>query len=1202
MLNLTTGKKYRIYIKAMSLMIAFVFLFENIGYSFSNAPQNKATLRKPLALSVEEKGKFSSRYLALMLAAEKEEIISFLVKNIVGNPRKYVTQSEYMNDHEFLIWLTSILKEPSKTRLINVTSLLTRVWRSYVDEGGYDYARALLLIFRTFEINFSEKVKPFESYIDDCEKEIKLGRPVPLSPDIEKKLDIASRLIVTKIPEKYPDKVEDTILALDLIDILLDGRVDKFLVQVENKGLAKSREAINLLFGKRFNDLSFKEGMRIINALVDDLRLPLEAHLLLQEKLWETNRLEGKRAYIKGPIAALLSELPVDAPSLKDAFLFHGTDVALITFAEEHTKGVLEFKGKGNGSEGGMFFSGGYYTGHGDGTTPENYVGWAHIKFVRCALALDRLYFDYVVMKAIKHGESIPKKPPIEDLLTGQAVCLVSDRKRLNAMGIKTHVTSRKSMDSYYTEFATPATGNVPINAFDIVSIENPRNAGDRRRLVESWRRILKEKNIEMYGLDYGDMLRLILSKGKDLEFNQSLIKQTGAVPSFAPASIETRLADAQQEAENGNIEIVLLQLENILGEFAVLYPSLTGLKDRPQLALQLWRENNPRGGRHLTILLQDISRIQEEETSQIIAFCHLVETIRARMLRPLQEAFEARRRANNIPPLTYHAGSMPQWINEGERLLVIYEPGRIVKSLGTAKLYPTYRDYANANPSKTMTEEEWVLYQEEQIQKYIEGPARILVRRILAMGGWPETSNAYGPGLPGVGWYGRNPAYGENHSYAYRYYTLLTLEDVIEYKKDLITRIYELKAKATLDTHNSDKLRQMEEELEKGLPVLEERICTAVLTNVDYFSTRKSELEHSKDANLLSTEEFLNTNRGYTFTIVEIAQELHVDEAAVSDAIIQLETSRIAARITQEAQNQFQHWVQRASSDYPRDKDIYQFKDTREDRYTIPLDVDDLAKEQSLKEQIKSGNCIIIAGQTYLVIRKLNFRVLLVQNCDTREREVLKLAQTTVEAEFLREARHRNILRVDRVVTDEKDRIVIFTKYHGPTNFYEYVKILAKKEMTLPEYLAVILPRVVDIGEALEYLLSKGFEYQDYSPNHIIIDEETGEAIQTDFGKIIRRDNPRGNIINLAYLIDFILVKKFSDYWIFASSPIVDTAIPSELNRIARKAAGMIPGENYAILDEMIQDLKNFLNELTKLITPPNLASQDWRVKSQSL
>jgi len=33
-----------------------------------------------------------------------------------------------------------------------------------------------------------------------------------------------------------------------------------------------------------------------------------------------------------------------------------------------------------------------------------------------------------------------------------------------------------------------------------------------------------------------------------------------------------------------------------------------------------------------------------------------------------------------------------------------------------------------------------------------------------------------------------------------------------------------------------------------------------------------------------------------------------------------------------------------------------------------------------------------------------------------------------------------------------------------------------------------------------------------------------------------------------------------------------------------------------------MIQDLKNFLNELTKLITPPNLASQDWRVKSQSL
>lgn len=671
-------------------------------------------------------------------------------------------------------------------------------------------------------------------------------------------------------------------------------------------------------------------------------------------------------------------------------------------------------------------------------------------------------------------------------------------------------------------------------------------------------------------------------------------------------AMLAVKATQAQQEAENGDIEIVLLQLENILGEFVVLYPSLAGLKDRPRLALQYWKENNPIGGHHLTILLQDIAKIQEEEASHIIALCNFVEAIRARMLRPLQEAFEARRRANNIPPLTYHAGgSMPQWINDGAKLLVIYEPGRIVKSLGTAKLYPTYIDYANANPFKTMTEEEWVLYQEEQIQKHIEGPARILVRRILAMGGWPETSNAYGHGLPDVGWYGRNPAYGENHSQAYRYYTLLTLEDVIEYEKDLIARIHELKAKAALDAYNSDKLKQMEEELEKGLPVLKERICTTVLSNIgskiDKVIATPSPL-NSKDANLLSTEEFLNTNRGYAFTIVEIAQELHVDEAAVYDAIVQLETSRIVARITQEAQNQFQHWVQKASSDYHRDKDIYLFKDPRETRFTIPLGIDDLAKEQSLKERIKSGNCIIIARQTYLVIRKLNFRVLLVQNCDTHEREVLKLAQTAVEAEFLREARHGNILRVDRVVTDEKDRIVISTKYHGPTNFYEYIKILAKKEMTLPEYLAVILPRVVDIGEAMKYLSSKGFEYQDYSPNHIIIDEETGEAIQTDFGKIIRRDNPRGNIINLAYLIDFILVKKFSDYWIFASSPIIDPAIPSELNRIARKAAGMIPGENYATLNEIIQDLKNFLNELTKLITLPNLASQNWRVKSQSL
>lgn len=63
MLNLITGKKYRIYIKAIALIIAFIFIFENTGYSFSDTAQNKTSLRKPLDFNDQ---KAASRYSALV--------------------------------------------------------------------------------------------------------------------------------------------------------------------------------------------------------------------------------------------------------------------------------------------------------------------------------------------------------------------------------------------------------------------------------------------------------------------------------------------------------------------------------------------------------------------------------------------------------------------------------------------------------------------------------------------------------------------------------------------------------------------------------------------------------------------------------------------------------------------------------------------------------------------------------------------------------------------------------------------------------------------------------------------------------------------------------------------------------------------------------------------------------------------------------
>ena len=67
MINSSANKNIG-YIKTISLIIAFVFLFENTGHSFLYASQNKTNLRIPLASSI---GKDKERLKRILLLAGK---------------------------------------------------------------------------------------------------------------------------------------------------------------------------------------------------------------------------------------------------------------------------------------------------------------------------------------------------------------------------------------------------------------------------------------------------------------------------------------------------------------------------------------------------------------------------------------------------------------------------------------------------------------------------------------------------------------------------------------------------------------------------------------------------------------------------------------------------------------------------------------------------------------------------------------------------------------------------------------------------------------------------------------------------------------------------------------------------------------------------------------------------------------------------
>ena len=100
---------------------------------------------------------------------------------------------------------------------------------------------------------------------------------------------------------------------------------------------------------------------------------------------------------------------------------------------------------------------------------------------------------------------------------------------------------------------------------------------------------------------------------------------------------------------------------------------------------------------------------------------------------------------------------------------------------------------------------------------------------------------------------------------------------------------------------------------------------------------------------------------------------------------------------------------------------------------------------------------------------------------------------------------------------------------------------------------------------------------------------EETGRGILIDFGRIKKRHKPNVNIIFFAELIEFILSEKFPPYYMVGSKT-VNPAIPEELDRIARKATGLIPGEDYQTPEEVVQDLRIFLSGLAE----PNKSDEE--------
>ncbi len=105
-------------------------------------------------------------------------------------------------------------------------------------------------------------------------------------------------------------------------------------------------------------------------------------------------------------------------------------------------------------------------------------------------------------------------------------------------------------------------------------------------------------------------------------------------------------------------------------------------------------------------------------------------------------------------------------------------------------------------------------------------------------------------------------------------------------------------------------------------------------------------------------------------------------------------------------------------------------------------------------------------------------------------------------EAKFIAALNHPNIVQIYDYAALERDGNTLFymvmSYIPGPT-LRDILEDLAEKEEQLPQERIVSI--IKDVNAALGYAHEKGMIHRDVKPANIIIDEQTGRAVLTDFG-----------------------------------------------------------------------------------------------------
>jgi len=469
--------------------------------------------------------------------------VAFLMDQIVGGRRMYVMQGQYPTDVDFEQFLINAFTEPERLSKLQAKSLLGWIevqWWRY--GGAFEYSAAFLMLSKSLIRQFSKIMEPYDYMAPEWEETVQRGRSVPLNSSIERELNIAARLCESPLSKQHPETLPRLISALQAVNVITTEGMPAFKT-IATRNHFEQSAAVAHTFGDRpWNTLTFHEGLRIIEALASDLRLSNANKLQLQESLWAGRHLEGRRAHVTGPIAVLLAELPTTPPPLEHSYLFQGTEYTLIKMVEEYSHGVFTYDGAYVAGTGSMFFSGMYDDGFDVNSIPTYFVDFVHEKLARGALALQQLYRRHVLKVAPITSESDQPDDEmfhkIRSMLTGHAVVLFSSRDRLLSHGVETRI-ARHGSNSFQTEFDTPERARIPLSAFDVISVENPSNAGARKQLLETWRGIAHSMGITEFELTRQELLALVQAQDKAATFRKLLILKQNA--DLSPANGNSR-------------------------------------------------------------------------------------------------------------------------------------------------------------------------------------------------------------------------------------------------------------------------------------------------------------------------------------------------------------------------------------------------------------------------------------------------------------------------------------------------------------------------------------------------------------------------------------------------------------------------------------------------------------------------------------